>query len=137
MTIEQGFEQLLNGDKLDDLHRMYSLYCRIGGQDSLRDAYGGYIRRHGEDIVNDTTRERDMISDLLTFQQRMEDALNIAFENDDRLRFALKNNFEHFINLKANKVAEFMAKFVDKQLRCVSPARFAPFCACVSFALAL
>ena len=115
--LTQGFEPLLNGDKLDDLHRMYSLFCRINAQEPLRDTYSGYIRRHGEDLVNDTTREREMVTDLLQFQQRMENALNTAFENDDRFRLALKNSFEHFINLKANKVAEFMAKFADKQLR--------------------
>jgi cullin-4 len=115
--LDRGFEQLLNGDKLADLHRMFSLFCRIGAQDSLRDAFSGYIRRHGEDIINDTTREKEMISDLLVFQQRMVDAVMSAFANDDRFRLALKNSFEHFMNLKANKVAEFMAKFVDKQLR--------------------
>jgi cullin-4 len=35
----------------------------------------------------------------------------------DGFRLTLKNSFENFINLRQNKPAELLAKFVDKKMR--------------------
>lgn len=96
---------------------MFSLFRRIGCEDALREAYNGYVRRHGEECISDTARDKDMVSDLLVFQQRMEDTLNFSFENVDRFRYTLKSSFEYFINVRQNKPAEYIARFVDKKLK--------------------
>jgi cullin-4 len=50
-------------------------------------------------------------------QEKMEDVLKKSFGNQDSFRVTLKSSFENFINLRQNKPAELLAKFVDKKMR--------------------
>ncbi|RKO83632.1 Cullin family-domain-containing protein [Blyttiomyces helicus] len=58
-----------------------------------------------------------MVEDLLKFKLRLDDVFSRAFQRADAFGNSLKESFENFINMRQNKPAELIAKFVDVKLR--------------------
>ena len=58
-----------------------------------------------------------MVVDLLTFKEKLDSLLSIAFQKDESFVNSLKESFEQFINKRANKPAELIAKHIDSTLR--------------------
>lgn len=50
-------------------------------------------------------------------QELLDNLLDVAFFSSEELSHAIKDSFETFINVRQNKPAELIAKFVDLQLR--------------------
>ncbi|MED6181022.1 Cullin-4 [Stylosanthes scabra] len=75
--LDKGFTMLMDGNRIEDLQRMYSLFSRA----SL-----------------DTIWEQSFFK-------------NEAFSN------TIKDAFEHLINIRQNRPAELIAKFLDEKLR--------------------
>lgn len=125
--ISSGFDALLDADTLDDkekvhLKRVFRLASLVDAQKPLRMAWNQYIKRRGSELVNDRTKDKTMIEELLQFRSRMDDILVRCFANDGNFLYSLKDGFEGAVNSRMNAPAELLAKFLDRQLQSGSRA---------------
>ena len=58
-----------------------------------------------------------MVQNLLKMKAALDNIWNQAFQRNESIGHALKEAFEYFINQRANKPAELIAKFLDHELR--------------------
>ena len=58
-----------------------------------------------------------MVQHLLKMKESLDEIWSKAFLRNESFGHALKEAFEHFINQRANKPAELIAKFLDHELR--------------------
>lgn len=104
-------------DRMPDLKRMFSLVERVGALEDLKAAWNNFLKTTVEAVVVDVNREKTMVEELLVFHEKMESVLKGAFSSQEGFKYAMKNAFENSINLRQNKPAELMAKFVDRKMR--------------------
>lgn len=115
--VGSGFDSLLNTDRYSDLKRLYGLCARVGALRALCAAFKAHIQKVGAHIVLDEEKESEMMPSLLKLKSRMDRALHESFSSNPSFANALKEGFEAFINQRANKPAELLAKFMDVALR--------------------
>ncbi|XP_012455400.1 cullin-4 [Gossypium raimondii] len=115
--LDKGFMMLMDGHRIEDLQRMYSLFSRVSALESLRQALSSYIRRTGQSIVMDEEKDKDMVSSLLEFKASLDSILEESFSKNEAFCNTIKDSFEHLINLRQNRPAELIAKFLDEKLR--------------------
>ncbi|KAB2085656.1 hypothetical protein ES319_A05G413600v1 [Gossypium barbadense] len=95
--LDKGFMMLMDGHRIEDLQRMYSLFSRS--------------------IVMDEEKDKDMVSSLLEFKASLDSILEESFSKNEAFCNTIKDSFEHLINLRQNRPAELIAKFLDEKLR--------------------
>jgi len=115
--LDKGFQALMAGDRVEDLHRMYRLFSRVGAVQALRGATAGYVVATVRAVVQDAEKDKVMVKELLSIKQRVDTVLKDAFASNRDVWFAVKTAFEEAINARQNRPAELIAKFVDQQLR--------------------
>ncbi|KAH1102724.1 hypothetical protein GLYMA_13G218500v4 [Glycine max] len=115
--LDKGFAMLMDGNRIEDLQRMYSLFSRVNALESLRQAISSYIRRTGQGIVLDEEKDKDMVSSLLEFKASLDTTWEESFSKNEAFCNTIKDSFEHLINLRQNRPAELIAKFLDEKLR--------------------
>lgn len=115
--ISKGLEALMADNRLPDLRRMYTLMARVNALSHIKTAFSAYVKRAGVEIVTNEERQGEMVQDLLSFKARLDTLLEQAMDGCETLAHALKDAFEALINVRQNKPAEAIAKFVDLQLR--------------------
>jgi len=71
----------------------------------------------GSEIVLDEQRDKTMVQSLLDFRSRLELFLEGPFKRDPAFAHAIKEAFEYFINVRQNRPAELIAKYVDSKLK--------------------
>ncbi|KAF5944755.1 hypothetical protein HYC85_018832 [Camellia sinensis] len=113
----EGFMMLMDGNRIEDLQRMYLLFVRVNALESLRQALSSYIRRTGQGIVMDEEKDKDMVSCLLEFKASLDTIWEESFSKNEAFCNTIKDAFEHLINLRQNRPAELIAKFLDEKLR--------------------
>ncbi|KAI5591920.1 hypothetical protein POPTR_004G132900v4 [Populus trichocarpa] len=115
--LDKGFMMLMNGHRIEDLKRIYSLFLRVNALESLRQALSMYIRRTGQGIVMDEEKDKDMVSSLLEFKACLDSIWEESFSKNEGFCITVKDAYEHLINLRQNHPAELIAKFLDEKLR--------------------
>ncbi|KAK4491577.1 hypothetical protein RD792_002329 [Penstemon davidsonii] len=115
--LDKGFMMLMDGKRIEDLQRMYVLFTRVNALESLRQSLNQYIRRAGQTIVMDDEKDKDMVSGLLEFKANLDRIWEESFSKNEAFSNTIKDAFEHLINLRQNRPAELIAKFVDEKLR--------------------
>ncbi|GFY80642.1 cullin4 [Actinidia rufa] len=115
--LDKGFMMLMDGNRIEDLQRMYLLFSRVNALESLRQALSSYIRRTGQAIVVDEEKDKDMVSCLLEFKASLDTIWKDSFSKNEGFCNTIKDAFEHLINLRQNRPAELIAKFLDEKLR--------------------
>lgn len=115
--LDKGFTMLMDGNRSQDLRRMYTLFSRVSALESLRHALSSYIRKTGQSIVTDEEKEKDMVSSLLEFKMSLDKIWEESFSKNDVFSNTIKEAFEHLVNLRQNRPAELIAKFLDEKLR--------------------
>nr|CAN75926.1 hypothetical protein VITISV_010491 [Vitis vinifera] len=115
--LDKGFMMLMDGNRIEDLQRMYLLFSRVNALESLRQALSSYIRRTGQGIVMDEEKDKDMVSCLLEFKASLDTIWEESFSRNEAFCNTIKDAFEHLINLRQNRPAELIAKFLDEKLR--------------------
>ncbi|XP_059317802.1 cullin-4 [Lycium ferocissimum] len=113
--LDKGFMMLMDGIRIEDLRRMYSLFSRVEALESLKQTLSSYIRKTGQSIVHDD--EKDMVSSLLEFKISVDTIWEESFSKNEAFGNSIKDAFEHLINLRENRSAELIAKFLDEKLR--------------------
>jgi cullin 4 len=115
--LEKGFDKLIDKNRVDDLSLMHNLFNRVDGIESERNAFSKYIKKTGEKIVNAKDQDKHMVQSLLDLKDKLDAILLKAFNKEESFTYALKNAFEYFINIRQNRPAEMLAKYVDQRLR--------------------
>jgi len=115
--LEKGFAPLMDQLRLEDLTRMYNLYMMVDALPKLRQAFAAYIKRVGTAMVTDPERDRVLVQDLLQLKEKLDKVLNVAFRGSETFGHALKESFEHFVNVRQNRPSELVARFIDSKLR--------------------
>ncbi|KAN0022309.1 hypothetical protein ACTFIU_004485 [Dictyostelium citrinum] len=117
VILEKGFNTMVNGDRLEDLGRLYQLLNGVGEIKKIKESWQSYIKQTGIQMLNDKEKEATLIQDLLDYKDRLDRILNQSFSKNELLTYALKESFEYFINTKQNKPAELVARFIDSKLK--------------------
>ncbi|KAL2930597.1 Cullin-4, partial [Bienertia sinuspersici] len=115
--LDKGFMMLMDGSRIDDLQRMYNLFSRVDALESLRQAISSYIRKAGQATVMDEEKDKDMVSCLLEFKAALDKIWEESFSKNENFGSTIKDSFEYLINLRQNRPAELIAKFLDEKLR--------------------
>ncbi|WZZ02211.1 hypothetical protein YC2023_074539 [Brassica napus] len=116
-VLDKGFTPLMDGRRTEDLQRMYTLFSRVNALESLRQALSSYIRKTGQKIVMDEEKDKDMVQSLLDFKASLDIVWEESFCKNESFGNTIKDSFEHLINLRQNRPAELIAKFLDEKLR--------------------
>jgi cullin-4 len=117
MIMQRGFGPLMDGHRVDDVSRLYTLAQRVGSLDALRTTFRDYIRSSGVRLVKDEEKDKEMVERLLELKARLDEVLQRALQRSEPFSNSLKEAFESFINQRQSKPAELIAKFIDSQLR--------------------
>lgn len=115
--VERGFEALMDGSRIDDLKRMYILYARVNATGDLKTAFSNHIRKKVSSLVMDVEQEKNFVEKMLQLKSELDAVLSDSFQADSDYTFALKSAMEYAVNVRANRPAELVAKFVDSKLR--------------------
>ncbi|XP_074568114.1 cullin-4-like [Curcuma longa] len=115
--LEKGFTLLMEANRIDDLQRMYTLFQRVNALELIKQALSSYIRGTGQAIIMDEEKDKDLVSYLLEFKASLDKILEESFFKNEVFSNTIKDSFEHLINLRQNRPAELIAKFVDEKLR--------------------
>lgn len=62
-------------------------------------------------------KDKTMVEELLNFKDRLDNIVMECFQGNEKFTQGVKDAFEFFINQRANKPAELVAKFVDSKLK--------------------
>jgi cullin 4 len=116
--LDRGLTNLLSENRIVDLRRFYHLLERVHRLDDLKLGWINYIRQIGESYVNeDEKREKTLIDDILSLQDQGENLLRVAFNHQEAFKQAMKSSMISVLNLKVNRLAELLARYVDRKLR--------------------
>ncbi|TVU44716.1 hypothetical protein EJB05_04167 [Eragrostis curvula] len=115
--IEKGFTMLMDANRVNDLSRMYNLFQRVNAVELLKLALSSYIRATGQGIIMDEEKDKDLVPFLLEFKASLDKILEESFAKNEAFSNTIKDSFEHLINLRQNRPAELIAKFLDEKLR--------------------
>ncbi|KAA8494050.1 Cullin-4 [Porphyridium purpureum] len=91
--------------------------CSQTAHEKLRRAFVAYMKNVGTDIVMDEQKDAEMVSRLLEFKRDVDIMLSQAFMSNEGFVIAAREAFEACVNMRQNKPAELIAKFVDQILR--------------------
>ncbi|XP_010495750.1 PREDICTED: cullin-4 [Camelina sativa] len=117
VVLDKGFTTLMDGRRTEDLQRMQTLFSRVNALESLRQAISAYVRKTGQKIVMDEEKDKDMVQSLLDFKASLDIIWEESFSKNESFGNTIKDSFEHLINLRQNRPAELIAKFLDEKLR--------------------
>ena len=91
---------LMDGNRSEDIQRMYLLFLRVNALESLRKALSSYLRRTGQGVVMDEEKEKDMVSCILEFNASLDTIWEESFSRNEAFCNTIKDSFEHLINLR-------------------------------------
>lgn len=91
---------LMDGNRIEDLQRMYTLFSRVNALESLRQALSAYIRKTGQGMIMDEEKDKDMVFSLLEFKASLDTIWEESFFKNEAFCNTIKDAFEHLINLR-------------------------------------
>ncbi|RZF38435.1 hypothetical protein LSTR_LSTR011925 [Laodelphax striatellus] len=116
--LQKGLDALLEQNRVEDLTLLYALFTRTKkGLTELCVSFNAYIKKKGRTLVIDPEKDKNMVQDVLDFKEKLDYIVQTCFQKNEKFNVSLKEAFENFINQRANKPAEMIAKFVDNKLR--------------------
>ncbi|KAK7603535.1 hypothetical protein V9T40_003534 [Parthenolecanium corni] len=116
--LQKGLDNILSENRISDVSLLFTLFSRVKtGLHQLCIHFNAFIKKIGRTIVVDPEKDKTMVQELLDFKDKMDNIVNTCFQRNEKFSNSLKEAFEQFINLRANKPAELIAKFIDSKLR--------------------
>lgn len=124
--LEKGFESMCDEKRNEDLKRCHNLFFRANphmepeGQSAyelMKIHFINYVKRVGLGIVMDKSKDQEMVQALLDLKVRLDKLVAESFTGLEMFANAVSHAFESFVNVRENKPAELIAKFVDGILR--------------------
>ena len=74
-------------------------------------------QENGRALVSDPARDAQMVESILTFKKKLHNIVTLSFNSTTSFVNTIKEAFEDFINTRANKPAEMVAKHIDGLLK--------------------
>eukprot|EP01060_Flectonema_neradi_P030039 TRINITY_DN4280_c0_g1_i2.p1 TRINITY_DN4280_c0_g1~~TRINITY_DN4280_c0_g1_i2.p1 ORF type:complete len:734 (+),score=144.41 TRINITY_DN4280_c0_g1_i2:125-2203(+) len=117
--LDKGFVSLMENKKVAELRLLYSHFDLPGVQkvELLKNSFRIFVKQAGAKKVLNEANDSSMISDLLVFKTELDDVLQNAFSGREELGYTLRDAFEEFINMRANRPAELLAKYIDSKMK--------------------
>jgi cullin 1 len=128
--LRDEFQVLLDGERQDDLARMYRLLSRIrDGLDPLRQKFETHVRKAGLAAVDkvaaagDNFEPKTYVDALLEVHGKYQHLVNVAFAGEVEFVRSLDNACREFVNSNkvckssSNRSPELLAKYVDTLLK--------------------
>ena len=112
--LSEGFDDLVNNHKLENLKQLYNFLNKLGRIGFLRNTWQFYIKQKGSAIINVVDSG---IEPILEFKQKLDQILLECFEDNYQLKTALHYAFEDFLNIKTNRIAELTSRYFDTILQ--------------------
>ncbi|KAI8996992.1 Cullin [Pilobolus umbonatus] len=130
-SIWDGFQSLLNMDKQEDLHRMYSLLARIvDGLNPLRVSFEAHVKKAGLSAIeriaqneNESLDPKIYVDTLLEVHKKYNDLAQSAFSGEAGFVAALDKACGEFVNRNkvckgtSSKSPELLARYCDQLLK--------------------
>ena len=76
-----------------------------------------YVKHKAGDYVTDDKNNSRMVQNLINLKVNIDRVLKECFDNKESFHGSLKEAFEYSINLRQNRPAELVAKYIDSKLR--------------------
>jgi cullin 1 len=115
-----GAAHLLTTGAVDDMARMYSLFCRQPTTlVELRECLSSLVKSSGTSIVNDREHARQprlFVDKVLECRSHFLRFVDLSFKQDRNFARVLKEALEYFINLDT-RAAHYLALYTDDLLR--------------------
>eukprot|EP00210_Caulerpa_lentillifera_P002107 g2022.t1 len=115
-----GEVALLEGNKYEDLARMYNLFYKVnGGLHLIKTTMAEHVKQCGNQLVNDPELVKDPIGyvlGLLQLREKYEEIIKWSFGDDKGFKNAVNLSFEQFIN-QNQRSPEFISLFIDDKLK--------------------
>ncbi|KAJ8116722.1 hypothetical protein ONZ43_g4378 [Nemania bipapillata] len=118
--------KILDDNSVESMRALYDLLRLSNLQKRLKGPWEEYVKNTGLAIVNDASREDEVVVRLLEFRKALDIMVRDAFKKDDDFAHALRQSFDGFINDKkimasrntgTSRVGEMIAKYIDMLLR--------------------
>uniref|UniRef100_A0A6N2LAJ3 Cullin family profile domain-containing protein n=1 Tax=Salix viminalis TaxID=40686 RepID=A0A6N2LAJ3_SALVM len=123
--LDKGFMMLMDGHRIEDLKRIYSLFLRVNALESLRQALSMYIRRTGQGLVMDEEKDKDMLraGNKVTSEEDLEGTLEKVLGKDVFEAFYKKDLAERLLlgksaSIDAEKSMISKSRLNEEQDRC-------------------
>ncbi|KAG2180824.1 hypothetical protein INT43_008403, partial [Umbelopsis isabellina] len=130
-VIWEEFQNLLNYDKQEDLHRMYSLLARIpDGLNPLRSRFELHVKKAGLSAIEkiaeqegDTIEPKTYVDALLEVHKKYNELVQTAFSGEAGFVASLDKACREFVNrnqvckTSTSKSPELLARFCDSLLK--------------------
>ncbi|KAL5247244.1 hypothetical protein ACHWQZ_G019191 [Mnemiopsis leidyi] len=115
--LEKGFDSMMDEKRYSDLQVLYTLLNRVSeGAYRMCFFLYTYIKNRGLEVVMNPEKDKTMVQELLEFKDTIDSIIKQSFNKEDCVEVK-KKAFEEFINMRPNKPAELIAKFIDSKLR--------------------
>ncbi|RKO97269.1 hypothetical protein CXG81DRAFT_11298 [Caulochytrium protostelioides] len=131
-VLQPEFQTLLDGERLDDLYRMYKILSRVpGGLNSLRTTFEEHVKRQGLAAVEKIAQESSdaaasagaVDAALLAIHRQFSEMVQTCMEGEPGFVAALDKACRDFVNRNdvcksgSSKSPELLAAFCDQMLR--------------------
>jgi len=108
----------LEQNRKEELTLMYTLLGRVsGGHDELKGKFCDFVKKRGRVLVVNPEKDKTMVQELLDFKDKLDLIVGDCFKSNEQFIVSMKESCESFINVRQNKPAELIAKFVDSKLK--------------------
>lgn len=99
------------------LKLLHELFVEVDIVPQLRVHFLERVKELGMAIVQDRSKDDQMIERLIAFQSEVRRMLDECFASDEGFVFGVRTTFEAFINSRDTAPAELLAQFLDEKLR--------------------
>jgi len=115
--LEKGFDSMMDENRQEDLARLYRLLARVHQLDQLKKYLGAYTKNTGARIIHDPEKDNELVQLILDMKDKVDSIVSNCFDKNEAFQYTVKESFESFVNMRQNKPAELIAKYIDQILR--------------------
>ncbi|KAJ3313514.1 Cullin-4A, partial [Gonapodya sp. JEL0774] len=108
---------MVDAKMVENLARVYAVYGHVQCRDIVKEKLTNYVLGKGTAIIKDVTRDPTLVDSLLAFKLVIDTLLSDSFDSDSAFINSAKESFERFVNIRPNKPAELVAKYIDGLMR--------------------
>jgi cullin-4 len=114
--LEKGLKGLIENNKLEDLSLLYKLLKKVDELKTLDTFICAVIKETGVAIMQESNENKNLVSELLNFQEKIEVLITSSFENNIKFKYSNKKVWEEFLKV-GDKIALVLAKDFDANLK--------------------
>lgn len=116
--LDKVFDLLFKNRIRKELSVVYELLRKILlGLENLGNYFSKYVINRGKQIINKLDNENNMIQDLISFKDDLDDIVKYYFDENECYNDIIRNTFSKFFITNHNKPAQLLTKYIDSKLR--------------------